>query len=147
MNERRRFLGRIMAAFALPSGSRTIRSLTLESRTLRTDDRQAVGSAFVDPGLNMKGSWNEICAITQNDLSMLRVECGAVVPCSILLDVAVGPVCAEIVMHADIYFEIECDPATWLIPTSIPAGSRIAVRAESACRPGPLLVVTVVVMK
>lgn len=101
------------------------------------------GGVSVDPGstANTKGAWHEIAASTTNDIKALILTLGNAgdssrTTCKFLVDVGIGAAGSEQVIisnyGAAARSEHDCvlPQVSQLIDVSIPAGSRIAVRAQ-----------------
>jgi len=96
--------------------------------------------ATVDPGatINTKGAWVELSAATPHDISWVLFGFGheavMTVNGSYLLDVAIGAAAAETIVHANHYVLVssarQVGTSNWWLPLQIPAGSRVAVRAQ-----------------
>lgn len=102
------------------------------------------GGTHVDPGAaaNTKGAWSEIVAATADDLVGLIVLIGQqsneiVTGGDWLIDIGIGPASTELViapdltMHTGVASDIFLPQRFGPLPASIPAGTRIAARAQS----------------
>ena len=101
------------------------------------------GGVQIDPGstANTKGSWTEIVSSTTNDVRWLAGILGHNGDTStgsqwVLYDVAIGAAAAEEIIIENLPFRNTSFEAGWghpfFGPVDIPAGSRIAVRAQSS---------------
>lgn len=96
----------------------------------------------IDPGavLNTKGNWVQLVASTTYDLAALQIIAdhqGAMTLSNILLDIGVGAAASEQIIIPNVQFSSNSggimlfNSAPPLFHTRIPAGSRIAARAQN----------------
>lgn len=137
------------------SGTTTVLCVPFREGNLRCGQWSAIGvttansnATSVDPGAsaNTKGSWVELVASTSYDIDLLivalgsRDQTGSIVTCSWLVDIGVGAAGSEVVIVPNLWTALTdysagaaCQssvPVTPPIVRRIPAGSRIAARAQ-----------------
>jgi hypothetical protein len=100
------------------------------------------GGTEIDPGgtANVKGAWTQITASTAADLAALVMAVGhrgngALRHEQLLFDVGVGAAGSEQVLVPDWVVSVSLSetltpPWTPVLPVSVPAGSRLAVRSQ-----------------
>ncbi len=100
------------------------------------------GGVSVDPGgtINTKGAYSEIAAATARAAKSVLLLIGnwantAMSNAAWLIDIAVGAAGSEVVVAADVFVTSftgsdSIVPGAILLPISIPAGARLAVRAQ-----------------
>ena len=101
------------------------------------------GGTLINPGstANTKGAYSEITSSLSSDISgfvmSVRASSASLVTSSYLLDIAVGSSSSEVVILPDMLLAAESISDTFLpewqgfFPISIPAGTRVAARAQS----------------
>ena len=100
------------------------------------------GGVEVDPGgtVHTKGAWVEITASTTYPIKGLTIHTGSkfngtMVAASWLLDLGVGAAASEVIQIADLSMQSSASetmqPHGGTLSCAIPAGSRIAIRAQS----------------
>jgi hypothetical protein len=118
----------------LPTGSRCL--------TLGIDTATSLG-AIIDPGgtVNVKGAYTELTASATHDVRTLLFAIGANLNTAgsvarWFLDIAVGAAAAETVYLPNLLFSVAAAARSplpsWIgpIPVSVPAGTRLAARAQ-----------------
>jgi hypothetical protein len=99
------------------------------------------GGVSIDAGgsANAKGSYSQLAAALSFDTSWLIVAVAGInatrTACRWLLDVAVGAAASETIVIPDLYVvgssaSDSVLPATYCLPCSLPAGSRVAIRSQ-----------------
>lgn len=127
----------IKGGFLAPSGFTSIDTMGADTTNTR--------GQIVDPGAvaNTKGAYTEIIASTVNAYGALTINVSmdqnlTVASVGFLVDIAIGAAASEVVIVEDLTLISDAaadalQPGSiYMIPVSVPEGSRLAVRAQSA---------------
>jgi hypothetical protein len=97
----------------------------------------SIGTSLTCGVANTKGAWTELEAATEHDASwaLVRIVDPSAGTHDYLVDIGIGAAAAETVVIPNVplcYRSGGAEPHSFLIPVAIPAGSRVAARAQSS---------------